>query len=1752
MVCASAVKRDWCMTSVAAIAGLLGILCATQALAEEARAFSLPSGGTPARWEAERARSQGSWRSVQHSWAGGGAYVKPAAAAGDAVLEFPFECNRPATLRLWPVWWRHGSRESAKRFPYPLAAVAGPDVLGQFEGRVFFTAPAAGRVVVFDPRAGCVAETIDVGGYPADLIVEKNLAKVFVADAARDRVVVLDARRPSEGIRSVAVPKGPWSLALSHAQLYVACREGKALAVIGGKESRLLKTVALDARPIHVANINPPRRTLAVWPEVKTFDMLTLEPIPAHKEQYPPVGRRRSASLGKGQSVDVPRPHTIRIRSGGKTQLIDVRSVTATGSKATGNAGPDVLDACSDRVFFTSPATGRVGVVDVKAQKLVKCIEVGGRPTDLVAHRPRHKVYVADSEGGRIVVLDAKTLTVAKVLKVPAQPCSLALVHDVATQRTSVQPYQVQKLFVACRKGRAMVVVDVATDEIVSEADLPGEPVQVKAAPLPNPGWWPLLADREMPLALRPRLVVRMAATAFDAATLQPVAGVSIPERFSKSRSVRVPVTAAKAQSDAPDPLTRPRYGAPRLSAKVDGDLGEWAKTTPVPLPLSPKATSLDSYPGWKGKGDLSGQFYMGWDDKHLYFAAAVTDDTFHQPHASDMIWEADCIQIAFDLLRNGSYDREYGLALSAGEPFKWCWYGPGADAAKIKLAVKRRPRGVDYEAAIPWEILKPLTPGKGRVFGFTAAVMDSDGAEREGCAQWTPGIVDGKDPLAFGAVALLDEQSPDALAAALTAPAATPPDRVATVSGGNDLMLRVDKTWVDVSAATDPQLAPTARPLEPADRPGAITLSMDAGPAHDYTRDLWITPDQNLLLVNGSEEYWRWNAPRFTVPKGRHVLKVRAHSPSAQIDAIEVARTLEQHVELFVEPLPSSNHGIFYDTEPVRFMVEIRNRQPQAQSMSLHWSVRNYMDEVVRERKVAVALPDRRDWRPTPVWGDVIAPELKDNGHHTLTIRVDSPDGDLARSVRFLRLPKLEHPRLLFRKEEIAKVRARIQQRPDLYRRYLAWLRRRCSVVEEYYPGRFLPLGLTRESSGKAAPADLKDKRRREQTYGWRMFELGWRLVACQFASMFLEPADEAFFESKVRPYLEETAAGRVGGFCTYHHHGPFFPGAVASLYDMAAMESEDTREKVGKFFERYRGSMDRFPYPLVALEEPLTVGDRALVSEITMWQVNMERYFSVHCGRRGGTWWLNPWTYCQCPLQGVFLSFLYCRNVFDEPRLFEKDFFRGFVTFHRYVEPRGEKGRLFPMHRGPSGEPFQWMLSSLSRHPLQKRVYGWDEWVRKLEGKLNDPEEKAVDELMNLGGMPFVGPLHSRADHFVTGLSVPLALAFGWYTPGSAEAGWEEMPPTTLFDVEGWACMRSGWGPDATQLAFISGVRDHTYRHQPTHFSVMKAGEFLIGTSALHYDDGNCQPCWANAVTVGEDWLDRWRINLQHKHPRQMEHCLINRFSPSSWRYVARDRALLGYSPAEGGWGGGLDLHGHTQSLFVKEGDIVAYETWPEFDYVAGDATNAWPVEQVHELYRQLVYVKPDAIVMYDRVKLARAGVPTRWMACTAPGVSTGPRGFKVQRGESVLHGSVLLPAKSTFATPKPYRDFVWKGQKVLEIRPSDAAQEVEYLVVMNVGNESVAPLAAKLTSDSDTVRVDFKLGKQAVSVRLLRRGPVGGHIAIAGGPRPIDRELVQKIDDSYRHWNTSPHFKKWMTNERFAFVIPEHDRKAFSSPK
>lgn len=191
----------------------------------------------------------------------------------------------------------------------------------------------------------------------------------------------------------------------------------------------------------------------------------------------------------------------------------------------------------------------------------------------------------------------------------------------------------------------------------------------------------------------------------------------------------------------------------------IDGNLKEWQKA--LPLKLDESKYALGSYGGAWSPEDCSAVSYLMWDEKYLYFAASVQDQTFNQQYSRDSMWKQDSIQIIFAASRNDKY-QELTMALTPNGPKIW----NGSQNKYIKdslIAVVYKDRKILYEAAIPWKSLgKTFTNviNKKR-FRYGIAINDDDAiTSRRFLERFKGSIVHGKNVAKFTRVNLAKKEN--------------------------------------------------------------------------------------------------------------------------------------------------------------------------------------------------------------------------------------------------------------------------------------------------------------------------------------------------------------------------------------------------------------------------------------------------------------------------------------------------------------------------------------------------------------------------------------------------------------------------------------------------------------------------------------------------------------------------------------------------------------------------------------------------------------------------------------------------------------------------------------------------------------------------------------------------------------------------------------------------------------------------------
>jgi len=1372
--------------------------------------------------------------------------------------------------------------------------------------------------------------------------------------------------------------------------------------------------------------------------------------------------------------------------------------------------GPDSVVAIGDRIYFTAPASGQIGIVDANSGQVVGSIQVGGYLTDLVADEKRGRLLVADAWNGRVVAIDAATNRIVAQGKAP-QVWALDASDG--------------KLFAVSRNQSQLLVFDAATLKPLQTFPLPAKPVHIAATSA--------------------NIIVRFEPLVFRLKDFAPMPADRLDYGFG-------PRTTAEFGPRNQVGWKRFAITPKGLQVIVRTEKGDESRIVTMPQDAKPVALAA-----------FGNRLLVATDKGSLVILDMASEASVANLQITDRAFDVAVLTgkgYATDLTQNRILviDIAKGQIVKAVsvpdepvalEPYEPRWWTQDEIPQPLLFVACRRAKALAVVSPNDDKVLHtiklPFEPASVRV----ALPPDPDWwplipADRL-AIELTPRLAVAPAPLAIRSDTLSIEPSSPLSFAIQRRNFATvklPDGAQVSVTADNNHTLRFvvqkdGKTaierWIDTSAITDRQgVAPVVDfgALKIADQP--------------WNRGIWITPDQQLFLVADTDEFWQWNAPIINLRKGLNRIPVTLQK-FVQLDALRVepVPSLSLHIvgETAVN-LPKRYRAVFYADEPIRLRLTLQSTRPSSpipRPVRLVVRIRNYMGEEVWVRELGGT---RGTGQGTRVMEWVIEPRLRETGIFLVEAKAETPDGTIRRNFYFLRLPKLERPRLLTRRAQLERAKGVIARYPNLFARYFAWLKEHLSE-----PG-MLPISLLRGEFTAALPPE---QQKLSEKGGWRRYDFAWRLIALQFAAMMLPEQERQNLRQQV---LQVLKSGKADTYCHFHHHGPFFPGFVAAFLDLVAAdigENADEVRRLREFLATRLGDMNVFAWTLAAMSDPPSERERMLLWHLMSWTVNAERYFTVHAGKRGGTWWLNQRTACHCPFGAYAFAFFYLRHFYGEERYHYRTFVRGFLTHARLSRPLNDARGLFGPP-GPPGEPQRWLTFALSRHPLTEAIYGW----RNLVQRLNRDEGRGTgDELKGELSKILTFPT-SAANNSPVPFVLPLGLALGWYDPEAPQVDFNELPTTLFFDGEGEVVMRSDYGREATEVFFACGIRDHVYRHQPTNLMVLKAGEPLLGTASLWGDHG-CPTLqisrgnsWGNVVVIEpSDWQIRWKHNLFH--PRGEEQAIINRFSDATFRYLARDQRLVGYAPAEGGYGGGLNLHGHTQTFLHREGHIIAFETHPAFDYVVGDATLSWQPELARLVLRQVVFVKPDLLVVYDRVRLGEKAQRAYWLAATGLDLQTNGNRFVVRSGNAFLNGFVAFPTLPKLIAIDPSQSQKYQpifdkqalGLKVLEIHDRDGRRGtrdglVEFLVVMQAGLGELPTMAVKPQVTGHRIGVIVTTNGQVVRVAFNRSDICGGEITIANGKQVLRRQLKEQVKDTYENWRTDPRYQRWL-EARFDFL-------------
>ncbi len=261
-------------------------------------------------------------------------------------------------------------------------------------------------------------------------------------------------------------------------------------------------------------------------------------------------------------------------------------------------------------------------------------------------------------------------------------------------------------------------------------------------------------------------------------------------------------------------------------------------------------------------------------------------------------------------------------------------------------------------------------------------------------------------------------------------------------------------------------------------------------------------------------------------------------------------------------------------------------------------------------------------------------------------------------------------------------------------------------------------------------------------------------------------------------------------------------------------------------------------------------------------------------------------------------------------------------------------------------------------------------------------------------------------------------------WRDDTIPERPLDDLPLARLFRGKGIVFARSGWkagDPQQAWLAFTNG--DYFGDHD--HYDV-NAFQISRGSSDLAIDSGRYDDDWASARKPSEiarsQFFNYYQRTIAHNtmlvyDPNESfgpgfvnDGGQLRLLSRGLHRNVPEDYAQGSFPSDEG-----IGVSDWTTNVGRWErGDITAYLGTKDFTFVRGDGTRAYSKKKVSAFVRDLVFVRPRLVVVFDRVVAVNPSFQKTWLLHTIdePSLATDGSWFEAKDGGGRLFGVALLP--------------------------------------------------------------------------------------------------------------------------------------------
>ena len=333
---------------------------------------------------------------------------------------------------------------------------------------------------------------------------------------------------------------------------------------------------------------------------------------------------------------------------------------------------------------------------------------------------------------------------------------------------------------------------------------------------------------------------------------------------------------------------------------------------------------------------------------------------------------------------------------------------------------------------------------------------------------------------------------------------------------------------------------------------------------------------------------------------------------------------------------------------------------------------------------------------------------------------------------------------------------------------------------------------------------------------------------------------------------------------------------------------------------------------------------------------------------------------------------------------------------------------------------------------------------------------------------------PLHQAVNSYnerVPGMDIPeyAYMDFLWHDPTVPKIDLKAFKLSHCSPGPGYVYARSSWEHDATYLFFKCGDRFTAHQHLDVgtftifkHTPLALPGGFYDDFAGNHACNYYTRTIAANSMLI---------FDPSEKFPDGI------RAGPKSFNDGGQDY------PLPKGWGqnwGANDVAEREKNLKnMDTGDLLAYDDQGAFLYTAGDCTKAYASAKCDFFTRQIVYVRPDTIVIFDRVQSKNPNFKKTFLLHTMKTPSGAAPNLVETNGKGRLFIQTVLPADADVKLNSGKDLYAYNGsggpipparlpepgsanipECRIEVSPKTAAATDYFLHVLTTGDDSSAP--------------------------------------------------------------------------------------------